>query len=109
MKRRLIAVCFVLSLVGVCMAQTSAPTTRSAAQKADLPAPKLAKDGKINPDFLAKHTRYIERAKQGDIDLLFMGDSITEGWNSRGKKVWQERYADRKAANFGIGGDRVQH
>src|SRR5438445_3361234 len=38
-----------------------------------------------------------------------MGDSITEGWNTRGQDVWKERYGSRNAANFGIGGDRTQH
>lgn len=48
-------------------------------------------------------------AKAGHIDLLFMGDSITDNWRSRGKNVWDKFYAPRHAANFGIGGDRTQH
>lgn len=47
------------------------------------------------------------RAKQGDVDLLFLGDSITQGWNDN--EIWQKYYGDRKAANFGIGGDQTQH
>jgi lysophospholipase L1-like esterase len=109
MKRILIALLIVCSSA-IATAQTTAPaTTRVAAQAADVPAPKLGKDGKPNADFMAKHTKYIERAKEGNIDLLFMGDSITAGWASKGKDVWQERYGNRNAANFGIGGDRTQH
>ncbi|HTQ39570.1 MAG TPA: GDSL-type esterase/lipase family protein [Pirellulales bacterium] len=50
-----------------------------------------------------------ERAKQGDVDLLFVGDSITQGWETRGKDVWDKYYGNRKAMNDGISGDRTQH
>ncbi len=87
-----------------------AATASAKPQRADVPAPKIdPKTGEPQKAFMDKHARYVERARQGDIDILFMGDSITEGWNTRGKDVWKERYADRKAANFGIGGDRTQH
>ncbi|HEX3871563.1 MAG TPA: galactose-1-epimerase, partial [Pirellulales bacterium] len=49
------------------------------------------------------------RAKQGNVDLLFIGDSITQGWEGNGKEVWQEYYGDRNAMNAGISGDRTQH
>jgi lysophospholipase L1-like esterase len=50
-------------------------------------------------------------AKQGNIDLVFLGDSITEMWayDQYGKTVWDKYYGERNAANFGIGGDRTQH
>lgn len=53
------------------------------------------------------HRDYVERARQGDVDLLFLGDSITQGWGQNA--VWKRYYGPRKAANFGIGGDRTQH
>ena len=49
------------------------------------------------------------RAKEGDVDLIFLGDSITQGWMGAGKDVWQKYYGERKAMNAGIGGDRTQH
>ena len=48
-------------------------------------------------------------AKKGNVDLVFIGDSITQGWEGRGKNVWQEHYGDRAALNLGIGGDRTEH
>ncbi len=48
-----------------------------------------------------------DRAKQGDVDLIFLGDSITQGWNDNA--VWKKYYGSRKAMNAGIGGDRTQH
>jgi beta-glucosidase len=53
------------------------------------------------------HRRFVERAQQGQVDLLFLGDSITQGWNDN--EVWKRQYGPRRAANFGIGGDRTQH
>ena len=50
-----------------------------------------------------------ENAKKDDIDLAFIGDSITQGWEGRGKKVWQKYYGDRRTINLGIGGDRTEH
>ncbi len=53
------------------------------------------------------HRSFVERAKKGNVDLLFLGDSITQGWNDN--EVWKRFYGPRNAANFGIGGDRTQH
>ncbi len=57
----------------------------------------------------ARHNAMNERVKQGDVDLIFIGDSITQGWEGNGKEVWQEYYGSRNAVNLGIGGDRTQH
>ena len=50
-----------------------------------------------------------ERVKQGDVDFLFIGDSITHGWENAGKEYWNKYYAPRKAVNMGFSGDRTQH
>ncbi len=49
------------------------------------------------------------RVKQGDVQLLFIGDSITHGWESRGKNVWKKYYGDRHAVNLGFSGDQTQN
>jgi lysophospholipase L1-like esterase len=58
---------------------------------------------------MKNHEKFVEQAKKGGIDVLFLGDSITAGWAGNGKEIWAERYAPMNAANFGIGGDRTQH
>jgi beta-glucosidase len=58
---------------------------------------------------LARHEAINERIKQGNVELIFIGDSITQGWEGAGKDVWAKYYAKRNAANLGIGGDRTQH
>jgi lysophospholipase L1-like esterase len=50
-------------------------------------------------------------AKQGNVDVLFLGDSITDFWQTpdRGKATWDKVYAPLHAADFGISGDKTQH
>lgn len=62
-----------------------------------------------DPKWVGRHEGFVEIAKQGKIDLLFLGDSITDGWRGRGVNVWNKYYAPQHAANFGIGGDRTEH
>src|SRR4051794_35531071 len=55
------------------------------------------------------HDSFLARAKKKEgVNLLFFGDSITQGWNGA-QAVWDRYYGPRNAANFGIGGDRTQH
>src|SRR5262249_25243781 len=49
------------------------------------------------------------RVKDGKAQLLFIGDSITQGWENQGKDEWAKHYSTRNAVNLGIGGDRTQH
>lgn len=56
-----------------------------------------------------RHAQMNERVKQGNADLLFIGDSITHGWEGEGAPVWEQYYAARNAVNLGIGGDQTQH
>ena len=58
---------------------------------------------------LARHESFNERIKQGNVELIFIGDSITQGWEGAGKDAWQKYYGKRNAVNLGIGGDRTQH
>jgi lysophospholipase L1-like esterase len=59
----------------------------------------------------ARYEELNKRVKenQGDLDVLFVGDSITQGWEGSGKDVWKQHYGSMKALNIGIGGDRTEH
>jgi len=61
------------------------------------------------PQFLAQHDAFVARAQRGGIDVLFLGDSITENFATRGKAVWDREIVPLgNVADFGIGGDRTQ-
>jgi lysophospholipase L1-like esterase len=67
----------------------------------------------LAPFFRTKHEVNLEVAKKGDIDLLFMGDSITDFWRNQdgpfaGKPVLDKYFGNLKVANFGIAGDTTQ-
>jgi beta-glucosidase len=78
------------------------------APKADVAAPKT-RGNKIEDRFQSMHEKFNERIKKGNVDLLFIGDSITEAWSGEGKEVWAKNYEKRNAVNLGIGGDQTQH
>ncbi len=84
------------------------PAVKLPVQPADVAAPKLGGDGQPNPGFMKLHESFVATAKKGEATVVFLGDSITAGWNGHGREVFKE-YAQYNAANFGIGGDRVQH
>ncbi len=50
-----------------------------------------------------------KETRQGPGKLLFIGDSITQGWEGAGNDVWQQYYAERDAINLGFSGDRTEH
>ena len=56
-----------------------------------------------------RHDAVNERLEQGNVDLLFIGNSITHGWENTGKKYWDKYYAHRNAVNMGFGWDWTQH
>lgn len=82
-----------------------APATRASHNDGSTPAPK--KDDR----FEKAHQANLDRAKQGPVGLLFLGDSITAHWTSlaAAKKVFEARYGKYQPANFGIGGDMTQN
>jgi lysophospholipase L1-like esterase len=73
-------------------------------------APRIANvNGEIHPPFLKAHESFLARGKEGPVGVLFLGDSITAGWHSRGADIWKARFDKYQPANFGISGDRTQH
>lgn len=55
------------------------------------------------------HAADMAIAQKGGVDVLFVGDSITEGWEWGEGEHWKKHFAPLGAANFGIGGDTTQN
>jgi len=77
------------------------------------PQPNTAIVPSLAQGFVAKHQANLEVAKQGDANVLFMGDSITDFWRNpegayAGKPVLDKYFGQWKVANFGIAGDTTQ-
>jgi lysophospholipase L1-like esterase len=91
--------------------------------------PDEAKDGKnakpknsaVNPEtrqggWMKMHENFVEQAKAGGAEIMFLGDSITDAWGGKGHnpkaagtQVFAKEFESLKTVNFGIGGDRTQH
>ncbi len=80
-----------------------------AATAKDTPLHSAVKPEPRQGNWMKRHERFNARVAQGNVDLLFIGDSITQGWEGKGKNVWEQFYGKRNAVNLGIGGDRTQH
>lgn len=90
-------------------APTVAPATLPP-QPPDVAAPKMdPKTAQPQAGFMASHEKFLAVAKEGKVQVLFLGDSITAGWAGGGKDVWAKAFSQWNPANFGIGGDRTQH
>lgn len=59
--------------------------------------------------FADLHRQYRDRAAQGGVDVLFLGDSLTQGWGAAGKEAWAKSFEPLKAAQFGVFGDKTQN
>jgi lysophospholipase L1-like esterase len=68
------------------------------------------------PWWRARHAAKLEELRSGKIDLVFLGDSITQDWEKHGPPewqdfapIWQRFYGDRNAINLGFTGDTTAH
>ena len=75
------------------------------------PATTVASDQNYRPR-LPYHTYfgdYLALKRGKPVDLIFIGDSITEQWRwGAGAPVWKKHFEER-ALNFGLGSDKTQH
>jgi lysophospholipase L1-like esterase len=87
------------------------PDPGAAAKVAVKPKESATEPKPRDANWMKRHETYLQEVKEkaGNVDLLFVGDSITDGWHGGGKKVWAETWEPLKAFNIGIGGDRTQH
>jgi lysophospholipase L1-like esterase len=88
-----------------------AATTEAPAQATAVVAPQPAAVVPVprQGNWMRRQDAINARVKQGNVDLVFIGDSITQGWEGKGKEVWNKFYGKRNAANLGISGDQTQH
>jgi lysophospholipase L1-like esterase len=68
------------------------------------------------PWWKARHAAKLGEARAGRVDLVLLGDSITQDYEAAGpepyrdfRAVWQRFYGDRHALNLGFSGDATSH
>ena len=66
------------------------------------------------PHWLPRHEKKLAELRQLKAagkkpQVVFIGDSITEGWENAGRTVWQRNYAKYDALALGFGGDHTEN
>jgi len=96
-------------------AGTISPSSNSAAPKAkdvkkapkvktsDIPKPR------VSGWWFLRQSKHIDQMAKGKFDVLMVGDSITQNWETQGKEVWEKEIKSLNAINLGFGGDRTEH
>ena len=94
-------------------AAPAAPATPPAAP-AEVKPPKPKREQRTEASAVTPATRnegrrknFLEAGKKPGIQLVFLGDSITDAFPGRGKAMWTEHYAPFNAVSFGVSGERT--
>ncbi|MGB1875087.1 MAG: GDSL-type esterase/lipase family protein [Akkermansiaceae bacterium] len=105
MKTQLITTSLILSLVCPALAEKpAAPHTVAANGK---PSTIIAVPSKLKKFMPKRHNQKLAEAKQGEFDLVMIGDSITHNWE--GQKDYAATFAGIRMLNLGFAGDRTQN
>jgi lysophospholipase L1-like esterase len=118
MHRKLFPVVFLLLVSTFLVAQNppAAPAQQGGPPRGGRGGPALPANQPAPRDD-NRHKGFLEIAQRGNIDLLFVGDSITDWFsNARGQaqtaaaglEVWNKYFSEFNPANFGIAGDTTQ-
>ncbi|MGH2272708.1 GDSL-type esterase/lipase family protein [Anaerohalosphaeraceae bacterium U12dextr] len=95
-----------LTIAGCSSSKLSCSQVQSQLQgstnKAVIPVPR--------PDdwWTKRHAAVVERVKQGNVGILFIGDSITHGWE-RQPELWDSYFGKWNPVNAGFSGDKTEH
>lgn len=93
------------------IAQSPAPSAEASPVAAAQPAqqPRTPADAVTpfnkNPP---RHAEFLNRKSQGEIGILFVGDSITDFWPRKGEWSWL-KFAPYNPADFGVSSERTEH
>jgi lysophospholipase L1-like esterase len=89
----------------------AAPASEPAAAHSGPPSSTVASDQNYQPrlPYQTYYADYLALKHGKPVDLIFIGDSITEQWRwGTGITVWKKHFEDR-ALDFGLGADKTQH
>ena len=100
-ESRVLSIC----LLAGCLAWPA--STRAQSPAADTPVVRSDRNSQL------AHEQLLAKARGGDIDVYFLGDSITRRWGATDYPEflanWKQNFYGWNAANFGWGGDTTQN
>lgn len=59
--------------------------------------------------WMPRHQEKLKLAQTADPELVFIGDSITEGWEKSGAAVFDRYFGQYRTLNLGFSGDRTEN
>lgn len=110
-------VALLISLVSACSTTPKEPVQELHQAPAPLSAegtPAALTPGVLDEEWarswwIPRHEQKLAASREQQVDLLFLGDSITQGWENAGAEVWDDYYVERNAFNLGFSGDRTEN
>lgn len=75
----------------------------------DREIPAITPAPQVGDWWVSRHEAALTRVREGAVDLVLIGDSIMQGWNGQGQRVWAQYYERRRALNLGFSSDRTEH
>lgn len=117
MFRNALLAALLFSLVSACSTnspestQDSSPATTESSASSPPAAltPAILDEEWARSWWIPRHEQKLADSREQKVDLLFLGDSITQGWENGGAEVWDDYYVERNAFNLGFSGDRTEN
>ncbi len=80
------------------------PVAAPVVNTAVVPAPRM------DPGILERQAECLRRVRETErANVIFLGDSITQGWEGGGSEHWTRAFAPLGALNLGVSGDRTEN
>jgi len=103
-----------VSVANVALARTGTPNTPCPDWRTVAVTPATLDESWSLDWWLPRHRQKLAevarmRAEGRPPQLVFIGDSITQGWEKEGAPVWRQYYARHDALGLGFGGDRTEN
>ncbi len=103
-----ISILAALSLVSAHASFAASQDAKPAA--ASTPPSSLVPTARTDEGSIARETELIRRARESaPVDVIFVGDSITQAWEGPGNDAWNKHIAPLNALNLGNSGDRTEN
>ena len=109
MFRRLICLAFLFFPL-TATADTAVGTATDSEAMAVATTPVVHGGEWAEPWWIPRHEEKLATKDAMDtVDVVFIGDSITQGWEGAGKEVWAKTFEPMNSLNLGFSGDRTEH
>ena len=95
--------CLLAALVTMSLVTLAEQVSAQATEK----NPAITPQPRVVEWWFSRQAQKIAEMSKGEIDLLMVGDSITNNFDGIGAPVWKKYFEPRKAINLGFGGNGI--